>query len=136
MKKISLFIIAIFASAGCTKIDVNMASIAGEWVETYEDYPHYAEEGFVSWNFNTDGSVDIRFYDVFAGNHSTTTKYQISLNEKDGASIITFPSSEYTMDIQAFVVTKLTKIEMEWQRLGTTFQEGTVGSDFKHFVRK
>ena len=35
-----------------------------------------------------------------------------------------------------FKIVKLTKNEMEWQRLGTTFQKGTVGSDFKHFVRK
>ena len=35
-----------------------------------------------------------------------------------------------------FKIVKLTKNEMEWQRLGTTFQKGTVGSDFKHFRRK
>ena len=36
-------------------------------------------------------------YDIFAGDHDTATKYQIAKSEK------------YTMDVQTFVVKKLTK---------------------------
>ena len=136
MKKILLFIISILAFVGCSKLYVNEANILGTWADDYSAYPYYAPEGGETYIFKADGTLDIHFYDVFAGDHDTATKYQITYNENDGTSIISFPSSEYTMDIQAFAVTKLTKKEMEWQRLGTTFQEGTVGSDFKHFVRK
>lgn len=136
MKKLALLFVALLSVVNCSKLEVNEANILGEWTETYDDYPYYAEEGFLCWNFKSDGLVDIRVYDVFAGDHTNSTKYQITHDEKDGSPIIFFPTSEYTMDVLSFVITKLTKKEMEWQRLGTTFQEGTVGSDFKHFTRK
>lgn len=136
MKKISFFILVILVLAGCSKSVVNQANILGTWVDDYSAFPYYAPEGGETYTFKADGTLDIHSYDIFAGDHDTATKYQIAKSEKDGTSIISFPSSEYTMDVQTFVVTKLTKKEMEWQRLGTAFQEGTVGSDFKHFVRK
>lgn len=136
MKKISLVIMAILAFAGCTKLEINENNILGTWVDDYSAYPYYCPEGGETYTFKADGTLDIHFYDVFAGEQNTATRFQITQDEKDGPSIILFSSSEFTMDVQSFVVTKLTKKEMEWQRLGTTFQEGTVGSDFKHFVRK
>ena len=136
MKKFAFLLVTLLLAVNCSKLEVNEANILGEWTETYDDYPYYVEEGFLCWDFKYDGLVVIRVYDVFAGDHTNSTKYQITHNEKDGSSIISFPTSEYTMDVQSFVVTKLTKKEMEWQRLGTTFQAGTVGFDFKHFTRK
>lgn len=135
MKRIALMVTTILALAGCSKLEVNETNIIGEWTETYEDYPYFAEEGFVSWNFRPDGSLAIHVYDVFAGEHNTTTVYRISQDE-NGTSVISFPTADYTMDLQSFVVTKFTKKEMEWQRVGTTFMPGTVGSDFKHFTKK
>lgn len=97
------------------KIEKDQADIIGEWTETYAEYPYYAEEGFVTWDFKADGNVDIHVYDVFAGDTYNTTVYEL---------------------VHPGEVKKLTKTEMEWQKVGTTFQKGTVGSDFKHFTRK
>lgn len=53
--------------------------------------------------------------------------------EKD---VMTFNPQMSDYSGESFNIVKLTKNEMEWQRLGTTFQKGTVGSDFKHLIRK
>ena len=34
-----------------------------------------------------------------------------------------------------YVIVKLTSDEMAWQKVGTTYSEGTWGSDYRHFVR-
>ena len=36
--------------------------------------------------------------------------------------------------LQLLLASKMGKV-VEWQRVGTTFSKGTVGSDFRHFVR-
>lgn len=136
MKKIALITLSLLALAGCAKIEKDQADIIGEWTETYAEYPYYAEEGFVTWDFKADGNVDIHVYDVFAGDTYKTTVYELVHPGEGGSVIIRFPSGEYTTDVQGYVIKKLTKTEMEWQKVGTTFQKGTVGSDFKHFTRK
>jgi hypothetical protein len=128
MKKLALIILALLPLVGCSKLEVNETNIQGEWGETYEDYPYYASEGFVSWNFKPDGTVDIHVYDVFAGDSDTTKSYTIGVFG-DNVISLNIPNANYT-------ITKLTKKEMEWQMVGTTFQKGTVGSEFKHFTRK
>ncbi len=139
MKKISLFVVAILAFAGCSKLEVNEENILGTWVDDYSAYPYYAPEGGETYTFNANGTVDIHYYDVFAGDHDVQKTYHIgplvtpSGEEKDVLMLNMFMSDFSGED---FKIVKLTKNEMEWQRLGTTFQKGTVGSDFKHFVRK
>lgn len=133
MKRTALLAIALLSLAGCSKLDVNEANILGGWVETYEDYPYYAEEGFVSWNFKPDGWVDIHVYDVFAGDSDIAKTYTIGAFGDDVISLNLMMSDFSGAD---YKITKLTNDEMEWQMIGTTFQKGTVGSDFKHFTRK
>ncbi|MBS7290618.1 MAG: hypothetical protein KIG56_08605 [Bacteroidales bacterium] len=139
MKKISLFIMAILTFAGCSKIEVNKENILGTWVDDYSAYPYYAPEGGETYTFNADGTVDIHYYDVFAGDHDVQRTYTVGAIEgtsgmENNVLLLDPHMSDYSGD--GFKIVKLTKTEMEWQRLGTTFQKGTVGSDFKHFVRK
>ena len=139
MKKISLFIMAILTFAGCSKIEVNKENILGTWVDDYSAYPYYAPEGGEKYTFNADGTVDIHYYDVFAGDHDVQRTYTVGAVEgtsgmENNVLLLDPHMSDYSGD--GFKIVKLTKTEMEWQRLGTTFQKGTVGSDFKHFVRK
>ncbi len=139
MKKISLFIMAILAFAGCSKLEVNQANILGTWVDDYSAYPYYAPEGGETYTFNADGTVDIHYYDVFAGDHDVQKTYTVwSLETPSGIEndVLSFNPQMSDLSGDNFKIVKLTKTEMEWQRLGTTFQKGTVGSDFKHFVRK
>ena len=139
MKKISLFIMAILTFAGCSKIEVNKENIRGTWVDDYSAYPYYAPEGGETYTFNADGTVDIHYYDVFAGDHDVQRTYTVGAIEgtsgmENNVLLLDPHMSDYSGD--GFKIVKLTKTEMEWQRLGTTFQKGTVGSDFKHFGRK
>ena len=139
MKKISLFIMAILVFAGCSKLEVNQANIIGTWVDDYSAYPYYAPEGGETYTFNADGTVDVHYYDVFAGDHDVQRTYIVGPVEgtsgmENDVLLLDPHMSDYSGD--GFKIVKLTKNEMEWQRLGTTFQKGTVGSDFKHFRRK
>lgn len=139
MKKMSLLIAAILAFAGCSKLEVNEANILGTWVDDYSAYPYYAPEGGETYTFHPNNTVDIHYYDVFAGEHDVQKTYCVgplvtfSGEEKD---VLSFDPQMSDFSGENFKIVKLTKNEMEWQRLGTTFQKGTVGSDFKHFVRK
>lgn len=133
MKKLALIILALLPLVSCSKLDIKQANIVGEWTETYEGYPYYTSEGFVSWNFKSDGYVDIRIYDVFAGYNELTKAYTIGALGNDIISLNIMMSD---LSGANYKITKLTKNEMEWQMVGTTFQKGTVGSDFKHFTRK
>ena len=139
MKKISLFIMAILVFAGCSTLEVNKDNILGTWVDDYSAYPYYAPEGGETYTFNADGTVDVHYYDVFAGDHDVQRTYTVwSLETPSGIEndVLSFNPQMSDLSGDNFKIVKLTKTEMEWQRLGTTFQKGTVGSDFKHFVRK
>ncbi len=130
MKKtllVFMFVASVFSS--CNKLEINEGNILGTWYEDYSDYPYYAPDGGVICTFRADGKVDIHFYDVFAGDSDVRKTYLISNNELWlNPEMSDFSGEQYR-------IVKLTKAEMEWQRVGTTFSKGTVGSDFKHFVR-
>ena len=139
MKKISLLIAAILSFAGCSKLEVNEANILVTWVDDYSAYPYYAPEGGETYTFNADGTVDVHYYDVFAGDHDVQRTYSVGTIEttsgmENDILLLDPHMSDYSGE--GFKIVKLAKNEMEWQRLGTTFQRGTVGSDFKHFRRK
>ncbi len=139
MKKIALSVIAFLSVVGCSKLEVNEANILGTWVDDYSAYPYYAPEGGETYTFRADGMVDIHFYDVFAGEHDAQRIYIVGAMETTSGienDVLSFDPQMSDFSGESFKIVKLTKNEMEWQRLGTTFQIGTVGSDFKHFVRK
>ncbi len=120
-------------STGCNKDDdmtICQENILGEWTETYDDCPYFMQDGFLEWNFKSDDIVEKHIYDVFAGDSYQTTMYYLEGNVLH----INTQMSDYSGS--AYKVTKLTKNEMEWQLVGTSFASGTVGSDFRHFTRK
>ena len=137
IKSLSLSLLAIVCLfiLSCSKMEISQGSILGTWTESYEGYPYYASDGFLDWTFNANNTADIHVYDVFAG----TNDYSRSFSVENGNIIlgpfepvegegINNPEEQYS-------ITKLTATEMEWQRAGTSFAKGTVGSDFKHFTR-
>ena len=133
MKKASLSLLIICALCGCNKIDIETADLFGTWVEEYSDYPYYAPEGGAYWTFGEDGQVLIHYYDVFAGDSYETKSYLIGGESGDTYIYLNFYMSDFSG--ADYKIVKFSKNEMEWQRSGTTFSKGTVGSDFKHFVR-
>lgn len=136
-KSLSLFLLAgvCLLAVSCSKMEVTQGNIIGTWAESYEGYPYYAADGFLGWTFNTNNTANIHVYDVFAG----TKDYSRPFSVKNGKIILgPFESMEdegvNNLEEQ-YIITKLTDTEMEWQREGTSFAKGTVGSDFKHFTR-
>lgn len=138
MKKIALIAFAALSIlTGCSKteLEVSNETILGEWTETYENYPYFMQDGFVEWSFRPDSKVDIHVYDVFAGDSNLSRSFE--LKEMDGQTIISIEAG--TLESHRYpdyIITKLTRNEMEWQMVGTEFTPGTVGSDFRHFTRK
>lgn len=143
MKRECLLILTIalslFAFTACDDdLDVSRENVTGQWIEEYSDYPYFMPDGYISYDFKADGKVDIHVYDVFDGEHDYQKSYTVgtmvttSGKEKD---VVTFNPSSSDYSGESYKIVKLTKDEMEWQRVGTTFQKGTVGSDYKHLVR-
>ncbi len=54
----------------------------------------------------------------------------------DNSIIITINPDDSDDSNVSYVIVKLTSSEMAWQKVGTTYSEGTWGSDYRHFVRK
>ena len=140
MKKISLIIIAILALTGCTKNEVYEANILGTWGECY-DASKYAFDGVLRYTFddgntytlytsNPDGSSQ----NTITGNYVLASKGNY-LQKFTGDVTITISQEESDDSNATYVIVKLTSDEMEWQRVGTTYSEGTWGSDYRHFVR-
>lgn len=122
----------LLASCDDDELEVSDANILGSWVEDYSDYPYYISEGRLTWSFGNDGFAAIHIYDVFAGDYDNFKTYKIGLLGKNVISLDNVTSDYSGED---YTIKKLTKNEMEWERVGTTFSKGTVGSDFRHFVR-
>ena len=140
MKKISLIIIAILALTGCTKNEVYEANILGTWGECY-DASKYAFDGVLRYTFdggntytlytsNPDGSSQ----NTITGNYGLASKGNY-VQKFTGDVTITISQEESDDSNATYVIVKLTSDEMEWQRVGTTYSEGTWGSDYRHFVR-
>lgn len=123
-------------SDALTKVQTYQTNISGEWDENYKDYPDVMMDGNVVWKFTPDGQIDILRYGVSGVDTHNTTVYELTSDENGELVIISFPSGTFTMGSQGFIITRLTETEMEWQRRGTVFQEGSAGFDFKHFTRK
>lgn len=145
MKKFALMtaiVCALLLQTACTKMEICSENILGTWVEDYADYPYYAPEGYATYTFRDDHRVDIHYYDVFAGEHDVNKSYFVGgdyaedKRDKEGYDMIYFNLEKSDMSGEEYQIVKLTKNEMKWQRRGTTFSKGTVGSDFKHFLRK
>lgn len=140
MKKISLIIIAILALTGCTKNEVYEANILGTWDECY-DASKYAFDGVLRYTFdggntytlytsNPDGSSQ----NTITGNYVLASKGNYA-QKFTGDVTITISQEESDDSNATYVIVKFTSDEMEWQRVGTTYSEGTWGSDYRHFVR-
>ena len=140
MKKISLIIIAILALTGCTKNEVYEANILGTWGECYDaskyafdDVLRYTFDGgntYTLYTSNPDGSSQ----NTITGNYVLASKGNY-VQKFTGDVTITISQEESDDSNATYVIVKLTSDEMEWQRVGTTYSEGTWGSDYRHFVR-
>ena len=142
MKRLSLLIVAILALAGCSKLEVYEANLPGTWSESY-DADKFAFDGILRYTF--DGGDTYTLYtsnpDV-SSQHTTTGNYALSSKGTYGQKLTGDNSITINLNPEksdesnvTYVIVKLTSDEMAWQKVGTTYSEGTWGSDYRHFVR-
>ena len=140
ISKISLLIIAILALTGCTKSQVCEADILWTWGENY-DTTKIAFDGVLRCTFddgntsslytsNQDGSLQ----NTITGNYVLASKGNY-LQKFTGDITLTLNQENSDDSNATYVIVKLTSDEMAWQKVGTTYSEGTWGSDYRHFVR-
>ena len=143
MKKISLLIVAILALAGCSKLEVYEANLPGAWSESY-DASKFAFDGILRYTFDGGDTYMLYTSNPDGSSQNTTTgKYTLESEGKyiqkmtgDNSIIITINPDDSDDSNVSYVIVMLTSSEMAWQKVGTTYSEGTWGSDYRHFVRK
>lgn len=102
------------------------AKIVGKWTETYENYPDFIMDAAVYHSFKDNGAYGMDVYDSEGG---VLKKEQQYIYSEGVITVHTFAGDD------KYVITYLTDNEMEWQKIGTAFSEGTIGTNYKHFVR-
>lgn len=109
-----LFFASLFMSAcGNDNEPVVLDNIVGTWTKQYPE--GLQTEGFIEWSFNTSGVLDIRVYDVMAGDSSTQYDYVLSEENKSMtiSGYITNSEDELVHDkFAVYDVVKLTKKEL------------------------
>ena len=143
MKKISLLITAILVLVGCSKLEIYEANLPGTWSESY-DASKFAFDGILRYTFDGGDTYMLYTSNPDGSSQNTTTgKYPLESEGKDiqqmtgdDSIIITLNPDDSDDSNVSYVIVKLTSSEMAWQKVGTTYSEGTWGSDYRHFVRK
>ena len=136
MKRVVIFIaFMLIGFISCESVDspdssdmtyYDPAEMIGKWAETYENYPDFNMDSSVYHSFQENGAYNIDVYDSEGGVLKNEQQYTYS------EGVITVKS--YSGDAK-YTIVKLLDNEMEWQKIGTDFSEGTIGTDYKHFVR-
>ena len=108
-------ITACFFMAACSDDNepVVLDNIVGTWTKQYPE--GLQTEGFIEWSFKTSGELDIRVYDVMAGDSSTKYDYVLSEENKSMtiSGYITNSKGEIVHDkFVVYDVVKLTQKEL------------------------
>ena len=131
MKKIFLlFATAIMLFSSCSKDeDINITNLVGTWDECY-DNPYFIMDGIVKYTFYENGTYQVYSYDALSHMEHTRTGTYIL---QDDWLIL---NTEHSENALRYHIVKFKKNEMAWQKEGTEYSEGSLGSDYKHFKRK
>ena len=114
----------------CSDEDIDMAQLNGTWNECYDD-PNLCMDGIVTYTFKSDNSYEVYSYGALS--HGKKTFNGVYMLEGD--TIILNPMMSDSSN-RSYRIIKLNSKEMEWQRVGTKYTLGTMGSDYKHFRRE
>lgn len=109
------------------KLDMNRRDwLIGSWYEYY-DPTVFAFDGVSEVTFSGDGAARWHYYS-FLGESSSDIDYRYTIEK----NILTLTSDTGT---ESYEVIFLSRDEMAWQRVGTTYSKGSWSSDYKHFLR-
>lgn len=115
----------------CDKLDLTVDNLWGDWYESY-DSETFSMDGTVKYSFYEDGvHGELFVYDALSGKDSSTEiTYML-----EGGILTINPIMSDPAHIVSYKIVKLSRKEMEWQKVGTTYSKGTWGSDYRHFIR-
>lgn len=130
MKKVFALLAAtaLFATS-CSKDEVIEESqlTVGYWGECY-DNPNFSMDSSVKYTFHTDGTYTLEVYHAMVDTTEIYThSYQLQNN------VLTLPTDSPAVEQLSYNIIQLNEKEMAWQRVGTSYSEGTLSSDYKHF---
>ena len=92
----------------------------------------FSMDGSSVITFSADGAALWHYYDIFSGG-TWNLDYRYTFEK----NLLTISSTEDygNDDAGTYEVVFLSKDEMAWQRVGTTYSKGSWSSDYKHFLR-
>ena len=99
----------------------------GYWGECY-DNPNFSMDSSVKYKFELDGTYTLKV------NHAlvdTTVIYTHSYQLQN--NVLTLQTDSPVAEQHSYNIILLNEKEMAWQRVGTSYSEGTLSGDYKHF---
>ena len=130
MKKVfALLAATALLATSCSKDEVieDVQLTVGYWSECY-DNPNFSMDSSVKYTFHTDGTYTLEVYSAMVDTTEIYThSYQLQNN------VLTLPTDSPTDEQLSYNIIQLNEKEMAWQRVGTSYSEGTLSSDYKHF---
>lgn len=134
---ILLFMLAVPSMTSCSDdeaIGLNNLTV-GKWSESYDD-PNFSMDGSLIYEFKgteTTGEFTLTVYNVgdTSGDFVYTGMYVID----NGYITLTRSLPEYSNYYEKYKIVKLNDKEMAWQLDGTEYSRGTIGGDYRHFVK-
>ena len=102
----------------------------GYWGECY-DNPNFSMDSSVNYKFELDGTYTLKVNHALVDTTVIYThNYQLQNN------VLTLQTDSPVAEQHSYNIILLNEKEMAWQRVGTFYSEGTLSSDYKHFMHR
>ena len=99
----------------------------GYWGECY-DNPNFSMDSSVKYKFELDGTYTLKVNHALVDTTVIYThNYQLQNN------VLTLQTDSPVAEQHSYNIILLNEKEMAWQRVGTSYSEGTLSGDYKHF---
>lgn len=137
MKKILFWSALIFSLCFYSCSDDNdfvQSELIGTWCETYND-PNFVMEGSVKYTFNSNNTYTWIVYHALSNIQTQAGKGIYALDADQRKLTISYTTNNETHST-TYDIIKLDSKELSLQREGTSFSRGTLGSDYRHFVKQ
>ena len=116
-------------ATSCSKDEVIEVSqlTEGYWGECY-DNPNFSMDSSVKYKFELDGTYTLKVNHALVDTTVIYThNYQLQNN------VLTLQTDSPVAEQHSYNIILLNEKEMAWQRVGTSYSEGTLSGDYKHF---
>ena len=116
-------------ATSCSKDEVieDVQLTVGYWSECY-DNPNFSMDSSVKYKFELDGTYTLKVNHALVDTTVIYThNYQLQNN------VLTLQTDSPVAEQQSYNIILLNEKEMAWQRVGTSYSEGTLSGDYKHF---